>query len=712
MRHRRIFRDIWIFALSILILLISTFFLNTESVFSASAIAVENEGISPEMLNKWISALFRTQEDNRTGIGLPATFVKCATPLMWLAYEHPDWLETGNRFFLYRPDSKRLLTYYYPDSITDLYYDSPGGHFRIHYTESGNDAVYDSDAVESTIPDYVISCGSFFEIVWDYFENVLIYEMPPPDGDLGGNARFDVYLLTINTYGYTAFGNGHPYIVMHSSFAGFESNLDPVDSMTGNIKVTAAHEFFHAIQYLYDNSNYYSIWWKENTAVWAEDEIFNETDAYLNYLGNRFDDENGNLKYDNGETWYEFDGSEGTGERDADIWFEAPHISLDTFFNSIYTRYEYGGVMWAKYLSAKFSPDFIKECLIVAHENTDALSAVEETCINYGTTLEEEFFDFRVKVLTLDQDVYPEGGRYPLVRHYGSYGDYPVNITTSDMSHLASLYIGLAGPAGQKRLIVQIDGQDNSNFGAAVVLQHENGYDIKRIRIDDVSYQEGTIEIISFGTEGIYKNATIIPMNLSQNQNYREITINVSVQEMYRFPLTLESGINLIGLIPDNDQRSTSFWFLQRYFTNQDMIQFSAFNSLDSNWSISYMLNNIIHGSDFNIDWHMGYLLTVPHAVEVELIGGKPFDITVELSAGDNLISSLISEKNYLYSSNLWERCFPDKTGCRGIKKYENGSGKWEVNYLFFGQRAGPDFRIERGEGFMVNVSEPMSVNF
>ena len=53
-----------------------------------------------------------------------------------------------------------------------------------------------------------------------------------------------------------------------------------------NIKITAAHEFFHAIQFSYNC--YERFWLMEATAVWFEDEIYNEINDHYRYMPSWF----------------------------------------------------------------------------------------------------------------------------------------------------------------------------------------------------------------------------------------------------------------------------------------------------------------------------------------------------------------------------------------------------------------------------------------
>ncbi|MBN2374306.1 hypothetical protein JXL19_11025 [bacterium] len=667
--------------------------------------------ISPASLNQWISAIFnRSQNTNRRNISgdqYPIIYMKCATPLIRLALTHPDWLAPENRFVLHRPDNPEYIRYYSPDGQTSWTYDTPEGNFKIHYSETGDNAVSGPgvDGILETIPDYVIKFGQYFEDSWRHEADILGYYPPAPDGTYGGDSRFDIYILKMNYYGYTDIENGHPFIVVHNNYIGFESNLDTEGSIAGNMKITAAHEFFHAIQYGYDDWNNNCIWWEENTAVWMEDEVFDLVDGYLNYLGNPFDDLNNNLQWDAGEPWYKHDGSLGdTSGRDAGVWFEAPHISLDTRYTSTFDRYEYGGVVWAKYLAATFGNEIIKHIFTITDYDTDALPAIEQALQDYGSNLVETFTDFRINVLTLDPNIFEEHFKYPLIRHKGNYGNYPLILDLGDVSHLACRYIGLKPPEGNKKLVIDVDGQDYSNFGVPVVLFNEKGgYDVWHIEIDNYIAQTGRIEINSFGTEGLYKSASIIPINLSKTQNYRSLLITIHLEGLFKQDIRLREGINLISIPMNLGGAISSYDFLNNYFDSSENVHLSCYDSETGIWNISY-IDGMTTGNPFDLDWQKGYILTISNDKTVQLTGDAPIETKIDLLSGHNFVSSFISDQSPLFSHEILKSLDPNRQTFSSVSKYDNVSGKWQAGYWFFGRPAGKDFIVMQGEGYMIDM--------
>lgn len=124
------------------------------------------------------------------------------------------------------------------------------------------------------------------------------YRSPMPDGIAGGNLdKFDVYLADVGragVYGYcntddpnvSRHGGVPAYCVLDNDY---RSGQYPVHTPEQNLRVTAAHEYFHAVQFAYDYLE--DGWLMEATATWIEDEVYdgiNDNRYFLSYgpLGN------------------------------------------------------------------------------------------------------------------------------------------------------------------------------------------------------------------------------------------------------------------------------------------------------------------------------------------------------------------------------------------------------------------------------------------
>jgi len=127
--------------------------------------------------------------------------------------------------------------------------------------------------------------------VWRTEVDRLGFRPPPRDGRHGGDGRFDVYLKELGSqglYGYCAPERRRPglryvasgYCVLDDDFARSQYGANP----RASLRVTAAHEFFHAIQFGYDFRE--DPWLLESTATWMEERAAdgaNDNRRYLPY---------------------------------------------------------------------------------------------------------------------------------------------------------------------------------------------------------------------------------------------------------------------------------------------------------------------------------------------------------------------------------------------------------------------------------------------
>ena len=165
-------------------------------------------------------------------------------------------------------------------------------HFRFYFT-LGQESTHAIDSLE-----YVIAMSGIFEQVWSFFIDTLHFS-PPPGIDYPNN-KYNIYIENINPnyFGLTYSINDGPddpgcgsYIKMRNSYSGpaFSENTE-----VENIKVTAVHEFFHAIQFGYNC--WEDFWFMEATAVWSEDELYNNINDLYRYLPQWFSNPNTSIE--------------------------------------------------------------------------------------------------------------------------------------------------------------------------------------------------------------------------------------------------------------------------------------------------------------------------------------------------------------------------------------------------------------------------------
>ena len=305
-----------------------------------------------------------------SSLDLPS--IKCGTPVTVALNALRSWnknIELST--LLNRPD-------YLPDTLG-------GENILVHYTTSGIHAPYQVDVdvdPADGIPDYINRVAEVFEYVRDYQIITLEYSIPPVDFGRGGDDRYDVYVENLGAgfYGFTTPEDviddyrANSFINIENDFAGTYYSNNPVDGM----KVTAAHGFFHAVQFGYDVFEYdfedpndpytYKPWWMEASAVWMEDIIYDEINDYISYLP---------------------------------FFYGYPWMGLGTFSYNYgdppRVFHPYASCVWPIYLTERFHTAIIREiwegCGSVGGYNT--LTATEEA-LQPVTSLSKSFLEFAV----------------------------------------------------------------------------------------------------------------------------------------------------------------------------------------------------------------------------------------------------------------------------------------------------------------------------
>lgn len=281
--------------------------------------------------------------------------------------------------------------------------------FCVHWVESGPHAVALADADGNGIPDWVDGVVETYEYVVGSFAGGLGYTPVKSDltsADNGGNALPDVYLVDIGDdpgyYGYCtsddpnledlggtyAFWDMSGYCVIDEDFS---IDQFPTNTPVGNMQVTAAHEFFHAVQFGYDMFD--DTFFLESTAAWVEDVLYDDIDDNYEYL------------------------------RNSAITY--PDIPLDYTDSTDFFYHRYGGWLWFRFLTESFGDgtnhdvDIVREMWerAAAREGhpTDvddySVLAMENVLAARGADFAEMFGDFNALNWFVEL-TYEEGAEY------------------------------------------------------------------------------------------------------------------------------------------------------------------------------------------------------------------------------------------------------------------------------------------------------------
>lgn len=250
-----------------------------------------------------------------------------------------------------------------------FFYDSPGGSFRIHYATSGIDAVLNAGTDNvgprgapgaDGVPDYVNSVAEIFDsvrvrILGDTLLGNFGYPVPPSDtfASADTNFRYDIYTPNLggNFFGATFAETLVPdYFIQGQPFSSYTSYIqidndyvepsysavnDYVARPLDAVRVTAAHEYFHAIHFGIDAFEFggsapnFRFYWYEISSVSMEELLYDGINDYYAYLYNTFNP----------------------------TPFREPHRSLQTFsFAGPDSDYPYAYGVFAMFLNDEFGP--------------------------------------------------------------------------------------------------------------------------------------------------------------------------------------------------------------------------------------------------------------------------------------------------------------------------------------------------------------------
>ena len=155
---------------------------------------------------------------------------------------------------------------------------SPTGHFYIHYDTTGNTAPDLTDIDGNGIPDYVDEVALIADSAYHVLVNVLEYDEEPFDGEGG----YDIYIMSYgaNVYGYNYKDNGNTsYLQIDNDYVGYDSKFDltPIQIM----RISVGHEYFHGIQWGYEENIGSNKYFYEMTSMWFEDILIPDGNDYL-----------------------------------------------------------------------------------------------------------------------------------------------------------------------------------------------------------------------------------------------------------------------------------------------------------------------------------------------------------------------------------------------------------------------------------------------
>ncbi len=366
---------------------------------------------------------------------------KCATDDLVEAFNlilnKPEELSAYSRMFMARP-------------TTQWYIESTLGYFRLHFDTVGPNSIPLADADSNGLPDYIERAADFADSCWLYEVVTLGHYPPVSDGDQGGSSQYDIYFQQIPYYGFTSpelagpevWNDFSSHIVVHNTFSpGFPPNDDPEGLVLGALKVTIAHEFYHAIQFAYDVSEI--SFFMEMSSTWMEEMAYPQVNDNYNYLPD---------------------------------FFNATQVGLQAG-----DAHRYASFIWPKFLQERFGASIIRTMWELCRTTT-AITAWGSAINSAGSNIETEFTRFvNWNFHTGNRDIglhYEAGDEYPQVNvmqyHY----------TLPDSGNFSSLppqpfganYIVVENLAGYTGMLVfDFTGLSATVWGVAYTIDYGGG---------------------------------------------------------------------------------------------------------------------------------------------------------------------------------------------------------------------------------------------
>jgi len=426
-------------------------------------------------------------------------------------------------------------------------------HFVFHYT-TGTDGGDASDAPdltdtnrhdegegtfnENNAPDFIEDFASYFEASYTEIVNNRGFNPPSDDSALDNdssmrnpNGKYDVFVYDLGEglYGLTIAEQypsipSYSFIELNKSYEWALANDDPDGNSKGAMKVTAAHEFFHAIQFIYDVTE--EGWWMETTSTYMEDEVYPATNDNYYYLP---------------------------------YWFEFCDLGLQTMNGS----HEYGNFIFAKRLSEVFGDEIIRE-IWQEMVTTTGLTAIDNVLKAKESSLVKEFHDFTQANFFLE-DYYTDGADYRVAltettTYNGVWLEYQYNeanngltwiIDSSNvlddawMDRWASDYVTISMNGQTTDYTVLFNGLDqNTNYNVSLVTKSGSNIESRDFTLASI----GQLDLTYSST---YDSVVVFIRNAGDN-----VSVNPSWEMALTDPLTVS-----INASPSSERTPWNFSF-------------------------------------------------------------------------------------------------------------------------------------------------------
>ncbi|MFT4009746.1 MAG: hypothetical protein QM655_06840 [Nocardioidaceae bacterium] len=335
-------------------------------------------------------------------------------------------------------------------------------HVCVHWARKGVNRPAAKDKNHNSVPDWVETTSKTMKHVWRAEVTKRGYRAPRSDKSSkrhGPNGKLDIYLANLRSgyYGYCTTDDPKRgkhravsgYCVLDNDYKRSQFHTAPIKAL----RVTAAHEFFHAVQFGYDWKE--DSWLMEGTAVWMEEQVYDAINDNRQYL-----------KVGSAHT--------------------APWLPLDLIYysNSEDTYHQpYGTWSFFQYLSEKkaLGRGIVHRIWNYADNSTAkkpgkySLPAIKAALAAKGTSLTKMWAGYSAANLR-PKAFYSEGSAYPTAPSSSvSCAAAGCTLTVPELLHLSSWSAKLT-ISGKQTLTVTPSVTGSSAFGVTITTQTASGY--------------------------------------------------------------------------------------------------------------------------------------------------------------------------------------------------------------------------------------------
>jgi hypothetical protein len=339
--------------------------------------------------------------------------------------------------------------------------------FCIHWVTTSRDAPSLRDRNHNHLPDYVDSVKSVMTTVWAKEVNQLGYHAPLADGNSGShhggnpNNKIDIYLQDVGRFGFYGYcTSDDPRYSRQSNVSGycvfdddFSARQFPATHGVAALKVTAAHEFNHAIQFSYDVRE--DRWLLEATATNMEATVYRTIHDNYQYFPSS--------PLSKSKPWRPIDLFQTSGTNQYGVWI---------FFHFLCQRYGSCDIVREIWEDAAATPG-------TKHGLLYSTQAVEEAISNHGDTFADVFRQFGVA----NQNPavgYSDGAGFGSSARLRNYANNPMDAGFIysfglGMFHMANDYVKLVPGTGASTVDFSFDLPSLTGAQVTVIRYDQNG---------------------------------------------------------------------------------------------------------------------------------------------------------------------------------------------------------------------------------------------